>query len=78
MSIMTSRPYNTRRQNSDDNSNTSSTYSSVATSENITSLETKLLSRFDKLSTELLNVKDVIIKNLQSEKTTKGKIKFSK
>ena len=37
-------------------------------------LETKLLSRFDKLSTELLNVKDVIIKNLQSEKTSKGKL----
>ena len=34
---------------------------------NITNLETKLLSRFDELTRELLNVKDVIIKNLQAE-----------
>ena len=62
MSLMTSRPYNTRGQNTD-NINTSRTTSSVATSENITSLETKLLSRFGEVSNELLNVKDMIIKN---------------
>lgn len=60
MSTLTSRLYSTRSQNIDDTINTSSTTSSVATSENITILETKLLSRF-------LNVKDVITKNLQSE-----------
>ena len=39
----------------------------VATTQNISNLESTLLSRFDKLSNELLNVKDVIIKNLQVE-----------
>ena len=33
----------------------------------IARLESKLLSRFDDLSTEFLNLKDVIIKNLQIE-----------
>ena len=33
----------------------------------IARLESKLLSRFDNLSTEFLNLKDVIIKNLQIE-----------
>ena len=67
MPMMTSHPYNTRSQNIDDNSNTSTTTSNVATPENITSLETKLLSRFDELSTEHLNVKDVIndVKNVK-------------
>ena len=45
----------------------SSSTSSVATFENIASLETKLLSRFDELSNELLNVKDAINKTLRSE-----------
>ena len=31
-------------------------------------LEAKLLSRFDNLSKEFLNLKDIIIKNLQIEK----------
>ena len=31
----------------------------------IARLESKLLSRFDNLSTEFLNLKDIIIKNLQ-------------
>ena len=67
MPMMTSHPYNTRSQNIDDNSNTSTTTSNVATPENITSLETKLLSRFDELSSEHLNVKDVIndVKNVK-------------
>ena len=67
MPMMTSHPYNTRSQNIDDNSNTSATTSNVATPENITSLETKLLSRFDELSSEHLNVKDVIndVKNVK-------------
>ena len=34
---------------------------------NITNLETRLLSIFDELSNELLNIEDVIIKNLQFE-----------
>ena len=67
MSLMRLRPYNTRSQNIDDNSDTSSTTSSFATSENIAASETKLQSTFDELSSELLNVKDVIIKNMQSE-----------
>ena len=65
--MMTSHPYNTRSQNFDDNSDTSSTNPSVATSENITTLEINLLSRLDELSGKLLNVENVIIKNLQSE-----------
>ena len=64
---LTSHSYKTRRQTFDGSSETSGTTTSVATSENITNLETKLLSRFDKLTKELLNVKGVIIKNLQAE-----------
>ena len=68
---MTSHPYKTRSQTFDGSSDTSgsntSSTTSVATSENIANLETKLLSRFDKLIKKLLNVKDVIIKNLQAE-----------
>ena len=65
---LTSHPYKTRSQTSSDgSSDTSGATHSVATSENITNLETKLLSRFDELTKELLNVKDVIIKNLQAE-----------
>ena len=55
--MMTSHPYNTRSQNIDDKSSTSSSSSSIATSENITSLETKLLTRFDELSSELFKSK---------------------
>ena len=64
---LTSHPYKTRSQTFDGSSDTFGTTTSVATSENITNLETKLLSRFDKPTKELLNVKDVIIKNLQAE-----------
>ena len=64
---LTSHPYKTKSQTFDGSSDTSSTTTSVATSENITNLETKLLSRFDELTKELLNVKDVIIKNLQAQ-----------
>ena len=63
---LTSHPYKTRSQTFDGSGNTSGTTVSVATSENITNLETKLLSRFDELTKELLNLKDVIIKNLQA------------
>ena len=59
--------YKTRRQTSDGNGDTSDIPTSVATAENISNLENTLLSRFDELSKELLNVKDVIIKNLQVE-----------
>ena len=64
---LTSHPYKTRSQASDGSSDTSGATVSVATSKNITNLETKLLSRFDELTKEFLNVKDVIIKNLQAE-----------
>ena len=37
------------------------------TLEPISSLETKLLARFDEVQNELLNVKNIIIKNLQEE-----------
>ena len=43
------------------------TLSSIATSKNSTTLETKLLSRFYELSSELLDIEAVIFKNLQSE-----------
>ena len=64
---LTSHPYQTRSQTSDGSSDVSGTTVSVATSENITNLETKLLSQFDELTKELLNVNNVIIKNLQAE-----------
>ena len=64
---LSSGPYKTRRQTFDGSIDTSGTTTSVASSENIKNLETKLLSRFDELSKKLLNVKDVIIKNLQAE-----------
>ena len=68
---MTSHPYKTRSQTFDGSSDTSdsnnSSTTSIATSENITNLETKLLSRFDELTKKILNAKDVIIKNLQAK-----------
>ena len=64
---LAAHPYKTRSQTSDGNGDTSDIPTSVATAENISNLENTLLSRFDELSKELLNVKDVIIKNLQAE-----------
>ena len=64
---LTSHSYKTRSQTFDGSSDTSGTNTRVATSKNIPNLETKLLSRSDELLKELLNVKDVIIKNLQDE-----------
>ena len=64
---LTSHPYKIRSQNFDGSSDTSGTSTSAATSENITNSETKLLPRFDKLTKQILNVKDVIIKSLQDE-----------
>ena len=58
---LTSHPYKTSSQTFDGSSDTSGTAASIATTENITNLETKLLSK------ELLIVKEVIIKNLQAE-----------
>ena len=66
MALM-SHPHKTTSQTFDGSSDTSGTTTSVATSENITNLETKLLSRFDALTKKLLNVKDAIVKNLQAE-----------
>ena len=53
-------PYKTISQIFDVSSDVSDTTVSIAISENI-NLERKLLSRFDGLTKELLNVKDVII-----------------
>ena len=64
---LTSQSYKTRSQSFDGSINTSGTTTSGATSETISNLETKLLQRFDELTKELLNVKHVIIKNLQAE-----------
>ena len=64
---LAAHPYKTRSQTSDGNGDTSDIPTSAATAENISNLENTLLSRFDELSKELLNVKDVIIKNLQAE-----------
>ena len=65
--LLTSLRYKTRSKTFDGSSYTSGTTTSVATSENITNLETKSLSRFDNIKKKLLNVKDVIIKNLELE-----------
>ena len=48
-------------------SNVSTDQSSNDETSQIARLESKLLSRFDNLSTEFLNLKDVFIKNLQIE-----------
>ena len=48
-------------------SNVSTDQSSNDETSLIACLESKLLSRFDNLSTEFLNLKDIIIKNLQIE-----------
>ena len=64
---VTSHPHRARSQTFDESSDPSGTTTSIATSENITNSETKLLSQFDELTTEPLNVKDVIIKNLQAK-----------
>ena len=64
---MTSRPHKTRSQTVVGSSDTSCPATNVATSENITNLEINLMSPFDELTKELLNVKDIIIKNLLVE-----------
>ena len=48
-------------------SNVSTDQSSNDETSLIARLESKLLSRFDNLSTEFLNLKDIIIKNVQLE-----------
>ena len=66
MALM-SHPHKTKSQTFDGSSDASGTTTSIATSENMTNLETKLLSRFDDLTKKLLKVKDAIVKNLQAE-----------
>ena len=56
---MTSHNYNTRQNSLPSNGN-----SNPETSELIINLESKLLLRFDNLDKEMLNLKDVIIKDL--------------
>ena len=62
-----SHNYNVRQNSlvSDENS-TSETFELIIT------LESKLLSRFDKLDKEMLNLKDFIIKDLQVENQRLG------
>ena len=59
---MTSHNYNARQNSLPSNGN-----SNPETSELIINLESKLLLRFDNLDKEMLNLKDVIIKDLQVE-----------
>ena len=70
---MSSHGYHTRN-NTPPTENQTPQQSNVSTDQSsndetslITRLESKLLSRFDNLSTEFLNLKDIIIKNLQIE-----------
>ena len=60
---MTSHNYNNRQNSLPSNGN-----SNPERSEFIINLESKLLLRFDNLDKEMLNLKDVIIKDLQVEK----------
>ena len=70
---MSSHGYNSRN-NTPPTENQTSQQSNVSTDQSsndemslITHLESILLSHFDNLSTEFLNLKDIIIKNLQIE-----------
>ena len=70
---MSSHGYHTRN-NTPPNENQTTQQSNVSTDQSsndetslIARLESKLLSRFDNLSPEFLNLKDVVIKNLQIE-----------
>ena len=63
---MTSHNYNTRNNTPTETSN-SNTFQTVATSKSIIDLEAKLLSRFDELTNQLIDIKDVVIKRLQIE-----------
>ena len=61
------KSFDGKSQSFDGSSDTCGSTVSVPTSENITNLETKLMSRFDELTKQWLNVKNVIIENLQAE-----------
>ena len=60
--------YNTRQNSVAVNDNGPTTPETPNFSELIMSLESKLLTRFDGVDKELLNLKDIIIKDLQIEK----------
>ena len=70
---MTNHGYHTRNNTppTENQTRQQSNFSTDQSSNDETSLiarlESKLLSRFDNLSTEFLNLKDIIIKNLQIE-----------
>ena len=59
---MTSHNYNTRKNSLASNEN-----SNAETSKLIINLKSKLLLRFHNLDKEMLNLKDVIIKDLQAK-----------
>ena len=71
---MSDHSYHTRNntppteQQTPPQSNVSTDKSSTNESSQIGCLEAKLLSHFDNLSTEFLNLKDIIVKNLQYRK----------
>lgn len=69
---MSNHGYNTRNNTLTDQStpcqpNVTTDQSSTGEMSDIAKLESTLLSRFDNLSGEFLNLKDIIIKNLQTE-----------
>ena len=70
MSLTSTHNYNTRSSNDATNRTNFTTVSSesdTATLDPLANLESKLLARFDAVQRELLNVKNIIIKNLQEE-----------
>ena len=77
---MSNHGYHTRNnrppteQQTPPQSNISTDKSSTNESSQFGRLEAKLLSRFDNLSTEFLNLKDIVIKNLQIENDPHEKI----
>ena len=70
MSLTSTHNYNTRSSNDATNRTNFTTVSSesdTATLDPLANLESKLLARFDAVQSELLNVKNIIIKNLREE-----------
>ena len=70
MSLTSTHNYNTRSSNDATNHTNFTTVSSesdTATLNPLTNLKSRLLARFDAVQSELLNVKNIIIKNLREE-----------
>ena len=70
MSLTSTHNYNTRSSNDATNRTNFTTVTSESDTANLdplANLESKLLARFDAVQSELLNVKNIIIKNLREE-----------